>query len=191
MKKLLKMDLMMFGRVRRSRTKKDAEGNKVLDKYDKNGKPVYKKEKYWDYMKEENGDVGLFPSVNHIYVRKGKQMYYTELADRLYDKWINQAELWVRENEAKLIEEKVYIDYYFVMPNDNRVRDTHNVLKMNLDSMTGIIFKDDHKALPRIMDYRKCTEGESPHIEIVIQTKAEYDSYIEGLKSNSNNEPKH
>ncbi len=179
---LLRMDLMMYGRVRRTRLKRNAAGEKIFDKMDKNGKPVFQKEKYWAVSSKENGDQGIFPSVNTIFIRKGKSVSYTEPAQNLYALWEAQADVWKSVSGWDTTNEKLYLDYYFYMPNDNRKRDTHNILKMNIDSMKGIIFEDDDKVLPRIMDYQKCGEDE-PHIMIRVWTKAEHDEYMSKLLS--------
>lgn len=89
-----------------------------------------------------------------------------------------KAEEYIRENRALInlaIEEQhwikqkpctwYYIDMAFFMP-DRRVRDSHNMLKLLLDVMQGIIFDNDYYALPRIqtVEYDK----DNPRIEICI-----------------------
>lgn len=180
MTEVLRMDLMMYGRVRRSRYLYDQNGDKIIEKYSKNNKPVYKREKYWVTLSEENGDQGIYPSVNQIYVRKGKKVCYTEPAEILFSKWQAQTSLWCMQNNWEPTAEKIYLDYTFYMPNDNRTRDTHNVLKMNIDSMKSLVFIDDNTVLPRIMDYQKCGD-DKPHIDVRIWTKAEHDEFMEKL----------
>lgn len=174
----LVLDLMMFGRVKRKRIKRDENGNKVILRMTTDNKPVYKYENIWEVTSKENGDKGLFPSVNNIFIFSKKGGSYTKMARALNTKWKQDIKAWAAANNWEPVQEKVYVDYFFYLPNDNIKRDTHNVLKMNLDCMSGVIFADDDLALPRIMNFEKCGDGE-PRIEIRFMKKKDFDEMIE------------
>lgn len=175
MREKLVLDLMMYGKYRSERLKRNDKGEKIYDKTDKNGKVVFKKERVWITHSKEAGDKGIYPSINTIYVKKFGRLSYTEAANNKYEEWQLAIRIWMDDVDWTTVEEKVYVDFEFYLPNDNKTRDTHNVFKMNLDTMKGLIFKDDDVCLPRIMDYTKCKPGETPRMEITIHTKAEYD----------------
>ena len=67
-----------------------------------------------------------------------------------------------------LIKEKCYMDLWFYFP-DKRRRDTHNCLKILLDSLEGIIYEDDKMVLPRIQDFQ--IDKKNPRVEIEIREK--------------------
>src|SRR5690606_12156959 len=95
-RKSLILPMMMFGKFRRERAKRDEEGNTIIKKRDAKGRPVYEKEKYWLIHSEKNGDKGVYPSVNEIYVRmaKGRQRY-SKPAEQLFDKWQAEVRKWM------------------------------------------------------------------------------------------------
>lgn len=73
-----------------------------------------------------------------------------------------QAEDYIRISKAKILEAVesqkwikqkkstwYYMDLVFYMP-DRRIRDSHNMLKLLLDVMQGIVYNNDYYVLPRI-----------------------------------------
>ncbi len=58
-----------------------------------------------------------------------------------------------------------YIDLVFFMP-DRRIRDSHNMLKLLLDIMQGIVYENDYYVQPRIqsVEYDK----ENPRVKCII-----------------------
>lgn len=159
--------MMMFGRFRRTRAKRDEHGNTM-----KKPNGTYITEKYWKVHKEEDGDPGVYPSINHVYVRmaKGRQKYIKP-AEELMDKWANIAKMWAKDNDWDVTDEKLVFELIAHFPNDNKKRDTHNAFKMMLDTFEGILYENDSKVLPRVMDYTKVKEGESPYFELIIYEK--------------------
>lgn len=180
MREPLLIPMMMFGKFRRERAKRDAEGNTIIKKRDKNGKPVYEKEKYWLVHSEKNGDSGVYPSVNHIYTRmaKGRQKL-TAPAEKLKEKWESFAYQWAADHNWEMTKgEKVVIELTAYFPNDKLRRDTNNVFKLMMDAFTGIIYDDDEYALPRVMDFHRVGEGEKPYFELNIYKKSEEDEIL-------------
>lgn len=160
------LPMMMYGKFRQTRTKRDKDGNPII----KNGKRVM--EKYWKIHNELDGDPGVYPSVNHIYVRmrNGRQRL-SEPAQNLMDRWAALAKMWVKDNNWEIADEKVVIEMTAHFPNDNRKRDTHNAFKLMLDALEDIIYTNDRYALPRTMDFKKVKEGEQPYFELNIYKK--------------------
>lgn len=170
----LNIKMMMYGKKKRTRFKRDEDGNKIPIGPNTKGDMQYEKETYWVTLSKENGDDGIYPSVNAIYQRgKGGRPEYRSIAISKFEEWQVDTHLWMADQDWETVDEKIYLDFFFHMPNDNRARDTHNVFKMCLDAMNKLIYEDDHKCLPRVMDYQKVEEGEEPYIEIFIHTQAE------------------
>lgn len=76
----------------------------------------------------------------------------------------------------------LYVDLVFYMP-DRRVRDSHNMLKLLLDVMQGIVYENDYYAMPRIqsVEYDK----HNPRVEILIsaQTKRNRNKGVKDVAS--------
>ncbi|MGF0347746.1 RusA family crossover junction endodeoxyribonuclease [Rhodococcus sp. IEGM1300] len=141
------MPLMMFGKYQRS----VSQGYTI----DESGKKKRNKpKKVFDEM-VRGRDKGLFPTVNHIYrpMRGGKQL--TEMAKDQLVIWNTIADIeWGGAGyEVPIDKELVYIDAYFILP-DKKIRDVSNVLKLLMDALEGVVYKNDYYALPRIMDMR-------------------------------------
>ncbi|CDQ41760.1 RusA family crossover junction endodeoxyribonuclease [Virgibacillus salexigens] len=161
------LPMMMFGKFRSTKPKKDKNGKTM-----KNNKGNYIREKCWVYHDENNGDPGVYPSVNHIYERmaKGRQRL-TKPAQELSDKWADLAKMWVRDNEWNFAAGKVVLELTAYFPNDNRKRDTHNAFKLMMDALEDIIYENDSLALPRVIDFHKVKNGENPYFELNIYKK--------------------
>jgi Holliday junction resolvase RusA-like endonuclease len=55
---------------------------------------------------------------------------------------------------------------------DRRIRDSHNMLKLLLDVMQGIVFTNDYYALPRIQSVEYDTEN--PRVDLIIQPQCSH-----------------
>ena len=171
----LHLELMMFGKKKVSRFELDEDGNKIISHYTKSGNPSYKKKNVYITESKYNGDKGIFPSVNTIY-RNGRngRKEYTAMANNKFDEWLNHVNAWADQNNWEVKNEKIIMDILFIYPNDNRTRDSHNILKMLLDTLSPAIAKDDHLILPRIQDFRKAENNEEPSLLIYFSYMSDY-----------------
>jgi Holliday junction resolvase RusA-like endonuclease len=166
--------MMMFGKFRGSRVKRDEHG-KTVKKVNGKGKEVAVTEKVWIVHKEENGDTGVYPSVNHIYVHTGKGgRRLSKPAEDLKEKWEALAMMWAHDTGWQMTDkEKVVVELIAHFPDESRERDTNNVFKLMCDAFNEIIYNDDHYALPRVVDFDVVTAGEKPYFELYIYRKDE------------------
>lgn len=122
---------------------------------------------------------GLFPSENVIHInvarwdKKTKSMKNTgqralsAMAEAHRDKWRMMALSWKNRSRYRIPPKgKVFVDLWFYLP-DKRVRDTHNVPKLLLDALKGIVAEDDYYILLRIQDFE--IDREKPRIEVEIK----------------------
>jgi crossover junction endodeoxyribonuclease RusA len=110
----------------------------------------------------------LPPSVNHMYVNTrygGKRLTrvaeaYIPVSRAMINVAIDE-QRWIKQEESTWY----YVDLVFYFP-DRKIRDSHNMLKMLLDVMQGIVFDNDYYALPRIhsVEYDKV----DPRVEVVV-----------------------
>jgi crossover junction endodeoxyribonuclease RusA len=72
----------------------------------------------------------------------------------------------VREQGWKRDREHVWyvMDLHFYFP-DKRVRDSHNCLKLLIDCLEGLLFKNDYFLLPRIQTV--VLDRENPRVEVI------------------------
>lgn len=114
----------------------------------------------------------LPPSVNHMYCNTGKGgRRLTKRAEhyirdtRAIINEVIEDQKWVRQLESTWY----YIDAVFYMP-DKRIRDSHNMLKILLDVMEGVVYSNDYYAMPRVqsVEYDK----ENPRVEVCIQAQS-------------------
>lgn len=175
----LRLPMMMFGTFTSKVTKKDANGKAIK----KNGKYVYVSSKVNHC--EEDGDKGIFPSVNHMYVNmaRGRKRLH-EGAEKLKEKWNVYAKMWANDQEWSLTDgEKVVIEMTPYFPNDKIKRDASNAFKLMLDAFEGVIYENDFYALPRINDFHRIKEGEDPYFEVNIYKKVdEYHVLLKRLR---------
>ena len=95
--------------------------------------------------------VDLPASVNHMYYMKGnhkclnaRAKKYIQETQKVCIDAIKNAD-WQREGEHVWF----YMDMYFYFP-DKRLRDSHNLLKLLLDTLEGLPFGNDYFVMPRI-----------------------------------------
>jgi Holliday junction resolvase RusA-like endonuclease len=181
------LPMMMYGKFKSTRVKKDKEGNTLYEldvkgnpKLDKKGKKKPIKKNVTIYHKEEDGDPGIFPSVNHIYERmRGGRQKPTQAALDLKEKWAVAAQMWMKDNNWTKTElEKVVVEVWAYFPNESRKRDTNNVFKLMMDAFDGIIYDNDFYGLPRVMDFDVVQEGERPYFRLNIYKKDDEDEIM-------------
>lgn len=123
------------------------------------------------YTKQNSN--GLFPSENiiHINVWKGGkatgQRALSTIAEAHRDLWRMEALSWKNRSGYRVPnKQKVYVDLVFYLP-DKRIRDTHNVPKLLLDALKGIVSTDDYFILLSIKDF--FYDKDNPRIEVDIR----------------------
>jgi len=127
---------------------------------------------------------GLFPTENHIYINVARwvdgklkntgQRALSKMAEAHRDNWRIMALSWKNRNGYRIPpKEKVYIDLWFYFP-DKRIRDTHNVPKLLLDALKGVVAEDDYYILLRIQDFE--IDPKEPRIEIEVNPYKEVKS---------------
>jgi len=80
-----------------------------------------------------------------------------------------RAKVAAREAKWKIANgRKVVVLMYFFFPN-KRKKDTHNTLKVLMDSFEGILYENDYYALPRIMDFD--IDRENSRLDLVVYMK--------------------
>ena len=169
----LKLPMMMYGIFKTSVPKMNEDGSRARDK---KGRALYQY-KNKRYTKENS--IGVFPTVNHAYVNtKGGGKRLAKGAMNLMDDCFVAAQLWADLNGwTQTSKEKVLLEITPFFPKDGRSRDSHNAIKMIMDALEGVIYENDNKALPRIMDL--CTvDEETPYFEILIYKQADEDHIL-------------
>ncbi|WDI05053.1 RusA family crossover junction endodeoxyribonuclease (plasmid) [Paenibacillus urinalis] len=170
------LPMMMFGSYKSYEKEKDPVTGRWKIKKELNGKGKLKPVKKVYTHVEALGDPGFYPSVNHIYEntgRGGKKL--TKPAEDLFEKWHALAYAWSLKNDWKMTtKDKVVLELTAYFP-DEKKRDTHNVFKLMMDALEGVIYKNDHYALPRVKDfhYLEKDSGIQPYFELRIFRKAD------------------
>lgn len=121
------------------------------------------------------------PSVNHMYYNtKNGGKHLTRVAEnyiRQAKALINEA---IEEQKFKIQHGSVWynLDLIFFMP-DRRRRDSHNTLKILLDTLEGSVYDDDYYVMPRIqgVEYDK----NNPRVVLHLSPQSTNDR-IKGLK---------
>jgi crossover junction endodeoxyribonuclease RusA len=115
----------------------------------------------------------LPPSVNHMYINAKIRGRNIRVLKKHANEWfIDSLKLikdYVFMTKWETINEKIILELYFYYPN-NRLRDSHNTLKILLDVLEkGEIYSNDKYALPRVMDYE--VDKNNPRVEIFFKNK--------------------
>lgn len=113
---------------------------------------------------------GVVPSVNHQYsnaYHKGRRM---RVLTPEANSWATAAKMhvaiWIAKTKWETRNRKTIVNLWYYWP-DARRRDTHNTLKLLLDTLEAAgIYTDDKLALPRIMDYE--IDRKNPRVEIEV-----------------------
>ena len=108
------------------------------------------------------------PSVNHMYIHKRNGQKILTNAAKQYIKTIQDlCKKEIKKQNWKKDKESVWyvMDMYFYFQ-DKRKRDSHNCLKLLMDSLEGLLFTNDYFILPRIQYVT--LDRENPRVEIIF-----------------------
>ena len=113
----------------------------------------------------------LPPSINssHINTNRGGRKLTYKAKNYIRDARA-KAHLEVEEQGWEIAKDSTwyYIDLVFFMP-DRRIRDSHNMLKLLLDVLQGILYENDYYVLPRIQSVE--LDKIRPRVEFVIHAQ--------------------
>lgn len=115
---------------------------------------------------------GFYPSANAIYMNTfGGARRLTPAAEGKMMEWRELASKWAEENNWTMgrIGEKVVVQMAFYLPDDGKIRDTHNAKKLLLDALEGVIHENDMWIIDRTIDFHFVEEN--PRIELEIARK--------------------
>lgn len=108
------------------------------------------------------------PSVNHMYIHKRNGQKILTSTAKQYIKTIQDlCKKEIKKQNWKKDKESVWyvMDMYFYFK-DKRKRDSHNCLKLLMDSLEGSLFTNDYFVLPRIQYVT--LDRENPRVEIIF-----------------------
>ena len=108
------------------------------------------------------------PSVNHMYIhKKNGQKILTNTAKQYIKTIQDLCKKEIKKQNWKKDKESVWyvMDMYFYFQ-DKRKRDSHNCLKLLMDSLEGLLFTNDYFVLPRIQYVT--LDRENPRVEIIF-----------------------
>lgn len=108
------------------------------------------------------------PSVNHMYIHKRNGQKILTSTAKQYIKTIQDlCKKEIKKQNWKKDKESVWyvMDMYFYFQ-DKRKRDSHNCLKLLMDSLEGLLFTNDYFVLPRIQYVT--LDRENPRVEIIF-----------------------
>lgn len=108
------------------------------------------------------------PSVNHMYIHKRNGQKILTSTAKQYIKTIQDlCKKEIKKQNWKKDKESVWyvMDMYFYFQ-DKRKRDSHNCLKLLMDSLEGLLFTNDYFILPRIQHVT--LDRENPRVEIIF-----------------------
>lgn len=108
------------------------------------------------------------PSVNHMYIHKRNGQKILTSTAKQYIKTIQDlCKKEIKKQNWKKDKESVWyvMDMYFYFK-DKRKRDSHNCLKLLMDSLEGLLFTNDYFVLPRIQYVT--LDRENPRVEIIF-----------------------
>ena len=133
----------------------------------KRDKPTYPNQKV-------SFSVGITPSVNHMYIAKTKKL--TKTAEKYVAETQQACLSGLRKVHWKKDKTHVwyYMDLVFWMP-DLRTRDSHNCIKLLMDSLEGLFNSNDYFIMPRIQHVG--LDRENPRIDITVRPQLEVDMY--------------
>lgn len=113
----------------------------------------------------------LPPSVNHMYINGRIGHRLSRILSDSSKMWMQEnalkTNLWRNKNGWQTSQYKTVVKLWFYFP-DHRRRDTHNSLKILMDTLEKAqIFVDDKYALPQIIDYS--IDKKNPRVEMEFQ----------------------
>ena len=125
--------------------------------------------------KELRFEVGIPLSINHMYVRtyKGGQTL-SKLAKDYVLKTRAKVQEVMMDNHFKKVSNAswYYLDLVIYMP-DKKCRDSHNMLKLLLDTLQDILFENDYYIMPRILGVE--LDRTNPRVEVLFRPQKEED----------------
>jgi len=112
-------------------------------------------------------------SVNHMYVHlrgggkclTARAEAYLRDAKALVNVAIEENE-WIRQRNSTWY----YLDLIFYLP-DRRKRDSHNLIKLLLDMMEGIVYENDYYIMPRVQAVEY--DPDSPRVIVYVAPQKE------------------
>ena len=114
-------------------------------------------------------------SVNHMYYNTkygGKRL--NSKAEKYFNKTKARIADYIYQNDYKMEDSNVwqYLDIVVYMP-DKRRRDSHNMLKLLMDTIEGLAYRDDYTVMTRIQSVE--LDRDNPRLEMVLsnQTKTQ------------------
>ena len=112
------------------------------------------------------------PSVNHMYQSAGRGRRLTTQARNYIKTAQDICKKAMKQQGWKKDRENVWyiMELYFYFP-DQRVRDSHNCLKLLTDCLEGLLFTNDYFLLPRIQYVT--LDRDNPRLEIVYYAQTE------------------
>ncbi|QFG05648.1 endodeoxyribonuclease [Bacillus phage 031MP004] len=147
----------------------DLKKKKVIKGYKEitRGKNKGEKKPIYETILSDYESTGFYPSANAIYMNAGGgSRRLTVAAEAKLNEWHRLAEEWaIRENwKCLTVGTKVVAEMTFYLPNDGKVRDTHNAKKLLLDALEGVIHENDMWIIDRTLDFHFVDEN--PRIEL-------------------------
>lgn len=147
-----------------------------MDRQNKFSLPLMMYGTHKDKLYTKQNSKGLFPSENIIHINVARwvggklkntgQRALSTMAEAHRDNWRMMALSWKNRSGYRAPnKEKVYVDLVFYLP-DKKIRDTHNVPKLLLDALKGIVATDDYYILLRIQDFE--IDKADPRIEVEV-----------------------
>ena len=138
---------------------------------------VYREEPLYP-KKQLSFSVDIPLSINHMYVRT---RYGGQRLSAKAEKYVADTRakvLAVMEDECfkKVINASwYYLDLVIYMP-DKKIRDSHNMLKLLLDTLETVLFTNDYYILPNIKTVE--LDRENPRIDITFRPQKEKDRKV-------------
>lgn len=124
--------------------------------------------------------VGLPVSMNNMYYYKSTNL--TAKAKNYINSTKAKVMGFIQDEQYKVEDSYVwqYLDIIVYMP-DKRIRDSHNMLKLLMDSIEGVLFHNDYCIMPRIQSVE--LDRKKPRLEMILsnQTKAQRNKAIKDI----------
>lgn len=117
--------------------------------------------------------LGIPQSVNHMYIRtrNGGQTLTKTAENYIRDSRakinaIIEDNLWKMQKDATWY----YLDMVIYMP-DRRIRDSHNIFKLLMDTLEGYVYHNDYYVMPNIKSVEY--DSENPRVEMILRPQLE------------------
>lgn len=112
------------------------------------------------------------PSVNHMYITTGYSKTLTKKAKDYVAEVQRICTEAIKKHRWKEDHPSVWyvMDLYFYFP-DKKIRDSHNCIKLLMDSLEGILFPNDYYVKPRIQAVE--LSRDNPKLDLVFYPDTE------------------